>query len=279
MSLQRYFRVKAPDGVMLDALTQGPQHKRPFLFLHGLSDSRLSFGPLLSALPETIHAVTVSQRGHGASDKPEDPSAYCARRFSDDVFAVLDTVGHDQATLVGHSLGAWAALHAALGRRDRVSRLILIGAFSQFEGNPSVASLIEEIGALSDPVDPAFVRGFQEAASSRDLPAEFFETVVAESLRLPAYVWNGVSAAFMTDDVPRNLAAIRAPTQLIWGDRDPFASREDQESLRKRITGATLHVCEGLGHSPHWDRPGMVAQLLVGEPASQLQMAQGAHDD
>lgn len=263
MSRQRHFTITAHDGVRLDALAQGPADRPPLILLHGYSDSRLSFGPLLAALPETVHALAISQRGHGASEKPEAPAAYYAERFADDVAAILDAAGHPRGDVLGHSMGAWAALHGALRHPERISRLVLIGAFASFAENPGVLELGADIAALTDPVDPAFVRGFQEAASSADLPAPFFEGVVEESLRLPAHVWQSIFAAFLRDDVPRDLAAIRADTRLIWGDYDPFVLRTDQDVLLKAIGASTLHVCEGLGHAPHWDRPDMVARLVV----------------
>ncbi|MDP1556844.1 MAG: alpha/beta fold hydrolase [Hyphomonas sp.] len=263
MSRQRHFTITAHDGVRLDALAQGPADRPPLILLHGFSDSRLSFDPLLAALPETVHAVAFSQRGHGASGKPEAPAAYHAERFADDVTAVLDTVGHPRGDVLGHSMGSWAALHTALRHPRRIDRLVLIGAFAGFAGNPGVGALGEDIAALTDPVDPDFVRGFQEAASSADLPAAFVESVVAESLRLPAHVWKSVFAAFLHDDVPPDLAPIRAATRLIWGDGDPFVPRADQDALLGALPAATLHVCEGLGHAPHWDRPDTVARLVL----------------
>ncbi len=263
MARQRNFTITAQDGVKLDAVAQGPEDWQPLILLHGFSDSRLSFEPLLAALPETVHAVAISQRGHGASQKPEDPAAYHAEHFAGDVAAVLDAVGHPRGDVLGHSMGAWAALHSALRHPERINRLVLIGAFAGFAGNPGVAALGEDIAALTDPVDPAFVRGFQEAASSADLPADFFESVVEESLRLPAHVWRSVFAAFLRDDVPRDLAPVRAAARLIWGDGDPFVPRTDQDALLKALRASTLHVCEGHGHSPHWDRPDMVARLVV----------------
>lgn len=263
MSRQRRFVIPVSDGVKLDACAQGPADRRPLILLHGLADSRLCFEPLLAALPETVHAVAVSQRGHGASHKPEAPASYHAEHFADDVIAVLDTVGHPRGDVLGHSMGAWAALHAALRHPQRIHRLILVGAFAGFAGNPGISELGADIAALTDPVDPAFVRGFQEAASSADLPASFFERVVAESLRLPAHVWRSVLAALLRDDVPSELGSIHAATRLIWGDRDPFVQRQDQDFLLNAIRTATLNVCETLGHAPHWDRPDMVARLVV----------------
>lgn len=264
MSALRHFTVTAPDGVALDAVAQGPDLAEPLILLHGFSDSRRSFEPFMAALPANIHAVAVSQRGHGASSKPVGSNAYRAQRFAGDVIAVLGALGHTQGSLLGHSMGAWVALNTALRHPRRITGLTLIGAFARFAGNPGVADLVSDIAALTDPVDPAFVWGFQEAASSSDLPTDFFEMVVAESLRLPAHVWKNVSEAFLADDVPLGLSAIKVPVQLVWGGLDPFVARADQDALLKAIPDSGLYVCKSRGHSPHWDAPDEIARLVAG---------------
>ncbi len=263
MPAQRRLTVLTRDGLRLDALAQGPEDRSPLVLLHGIADSRIAFEPLLDALPHSIHAIAVSQRGHGESSKPDASSAYSAAHFADDVAATLDAVGHGAGDVLGHSMGAWAALHGAARHPARVRRLVLIGAFAAFNGNAGVAALRDEVAALSDPVDPAFVRAFQQTASAVDLPDAFFEAIMAESLRLPSSVWKNVVAAFLRDDVQCARAALRQPALLIWGDCDPFVSRADQDALRRALPGAMLHVCEGLGHSPHWDRPAMIARAVA----------------
>ena len=55
--------------------------------------------------------------------------------------------------------------------------------------NEPVVELGKEMLALEDPVPPEFVREFQESTIYYPVPEEFLETVVSESLKLPARVW------------------------------------------------------------------------------------------
>ena len=68
----------------------------------------------------------------------------------------------------------------------------------------------------------------------------------------------------MQDDTGPELPTVRAPTLLLWGDKDGFVRREDQDRLLAGIAGATLVVFEGTGHDPHWEEPARAARL-VGE--------------
>lgn len=269
--MSRNLVIETRDGLRLDALAQGPAHTPPLVMLHGLSDSRLSFDPLLRQLPADLHAVALSQRGHGVSGKPEDPAAYSAVAFADDVAATLDAIGHQAGWVLGHSLGAWSALHAGARYPGRIRGLLLIGAFAKSADNAALRELSADVAGLSDPIDAGFVRTFQKAASADDLPPPFFETVVTEALRLPAPVWRSVLGAFLRDIVPLRLGAISAPALLIWGDGDPFVPRADQDALLEALAGSTLDVFEGLGHAPHWDRPDLVAQTIMQFLARQTQ--------
>jgi len=227
------------------------------IFLHGYSDSWFSFSRVLPLLSSEYHAFALTQRGHGDSDKPE--CCYTPDDFASDVDAFMDALGIERATVVGASTGALFAERVALSYPHRVSRLVLIGA--QTPANEAILGLVEEVRALEDPVPPEFVRGFQESTSHQPVPQEFLETVVSESLKLPARVWRDYleQAVLSIDhDYVLELREIDVPTLILWGEQDPLFPREEQERLAEAIPGATLKVYPETGHAVHWDRPGWV---------------------
>src|SRR3712207_5116196 len=172
-------------GVRLHYAERGDREGEAIIFLHGYSDSWFSFSRVLPLLSPEYHAFALTQRGHGDSDKPE--CCYTPDDFAADVDAFMDAVGIEETTLVGASTGALFAQRAALSYPRRVGRLVLIG--SQTPANEAVSGLREEVQALEDPVPPEFVREFQESTVYQPVPEEFLDTVVSESLKLPARVW------------------------------------------------------------------------------------------
>src|SRR3712207_6153315 len=172
-------------GVRLHYAERGDQGGEAIIFLHGYTDSWYSFSRVLPLLSPSYHAFALTQRGHGDSDKPE--CCYAPEDFAADVDAFMEEVGIEKATLVAASTGALFAQRAALSYPRRVGRLILIGA--QTPPNEDVTGLLEEMRALEDPVPAEFVRGFQESTIHQPVPQEFLDTVVSESLKLPARVW------------------------------------------------------------------------------------------
>ena len=231
------------------------------VFLHGYSDSWFSFSRVLPLLSPEYRAFAITQRGHGDSEKPE--CCYTPADFASDVDAFMAAVGIESANIVGASTGALFAQRLALDYPRRVDRLVLIGP--QTPANEDINELVEEVRALEDPVPPEFVRGFQESTVHRPVPQEFLDTVVSESLKLPARVWRDYleQAVFSIDyDYVRELREIEAPTLILWGEQDPLFPREEQERLAAAIPDATLKVYPDTGHAVHWDRPEWVVRDL-----------------
>src|SRR5215472_3702314 len=96
------------------------------LFVHGSGGHHAAWWQQVAALSPSFTVITVDLRGFGNT---RWESEHDARNFPGDIVAVLDAVaadgGPDKAVLVGQSIGAAAALRAALDRPDRASGVIL----------------------------------------------------------------------------------------------------------------------------------------------------------
>jgi pimeloyl-ACP methyl ester carboxylesterase len=96
------------------------------------------------------------------------------------------------------------------------------------------------------------------------IPAEFLDTAVATSLRLPARVWRGIMAGMLATPPAPGLDRLGIPTLVLSGERDevfPSAARHD---LLARLPQARSVVYPATGHAPHWERPERFAADLVG---------------
>jgi non-heme chloroperoxidase len=257
----KFATTRLTTDVTLHYAEQGDQAGEAIIFLHGYSDSWFSFSRVLPQLSPEYHAFALTQRGHGDSDKPQ--CCYTPADFAADVDAFMDAVGLEEATVVGASTGALFAQQVALDYPHRLSRLVLIGA--QTPANEAISGLREEVQALEDPVPPEFVREFQESTIYQPVPQEFLDTVVSESLKLPARVWRDYmeQAVLSIDhDYVLPLREIDVPTLILWGEQDPLFPREDQERLAAAIPDATLKICPETGHAVHWDQPEWVVRDL-----------------
>jgi len=246
--------IELPNRVTISYVEQGAPSGVPVLLLHGVTDSWHSFDPVLPFLPTSIHAFALSQRGHGDSSRPE--TGYRFDDFASDVAAFMEALQIESAVIAGHSMGSAVAQRFAIDYPERTRGLVLIGSFASLQGNPGVHELWDSvISTMADPVDPEFVRAFQQSTLAQPVPPAFFETVVQESLKVPARVWKATFEGFLQKGFSDQVGNIRTPVLLVWGDQDQFCRRTDQDKLLASIEGSRLVVYPGAGHAVHWENP------------------------
>ncbi len=245
--------VRLKTGVRVHYVEQGDPNGPPVILLHGYSDSWISYTRVLPLIDKKYHVYIPDQRGHGESDRPA--TGYTFPHFASDVIAFMDAKGLKKATLVGHSMGSFVAQHVATMAPERVEKLVLVGS-APAVSNGEVSQLQVDVNALTDPVPAKFAREFQYSVVTRPVPDEFMDRVINESLKLPARVWRDTMTGMLAADSTVDLSRIKAPTLIIWGDRESvFPKRSDQEVLRKAIRKSTLKVYQGTGHCPNWEEP------------------------
>jgi pimeloyl-ACP methyl ester carboxylesterase len=172
-------------------------------------------------------------------------------------------------------MGSYIAQRFAMDYPDRTLGLVLMASFATVRGNPVVLELWDSgVSTLTDPIDPTFVREFQQSTLARPVLQTWFDTVVQESLKVPERVWRAAFAALLDTDFSGELGKIKAPTLIVWGDQDGFFLRHEQEALVAAIADAQLVTYPGAGHGFHWEEPARFAADLVAFTAH-LQMSQG----
>ena len=254
--------IDLPGRVALEYVEHGDESGVPVILLHGYSDSLQSFELVLPHLPPRLRVFALSQRGHGDSERPE--SGYRTRDFAGDVAAFMEAKDLGPTVIVGHSMGSIHAVRVALDFPEQTRGLVLVGTFDSYRDNPVVLELWETgVSQLADPADPAFVREFQASTVAQPVPPDFFERAVGESQKLPARVWQQIFQGFLEDDFSSELAGVRAPTLVLWGDRDSICTRAAQDAVVGAIAGSKLVVYEGTGHALHWEQPQRFAADLV----------------
>jgi pimeloyl-ACP methyl ester carboxylesterase/tetratricopeptide (TPR) repeat protein len=255
--------IALPTGVTLQYVEQGNASGVPIVFLHGVTDSWRSFDPLLEHLPPDVHALAVTARGHGHSSKP--PEGYRYGDMSEDLRAFMDALELPTAVIVGHSMGSMVAQRFAIDHPSRLAGLVLMGSFKTLHRHAALQEFWDTaLSTLADPIAPGLARDFQVSTLAREIPAEFLDVMVNESLTVPARVWRELFKGFLeTPDFSREVGSVTAPTLIAWGEKDSYALRADQEALRSTIAGSRLIIYPGAGHAFHWEDPRRFAADLV----------------
>ena len=112
------------DGVNIHyaALGKGPL----VIFVHGFPDFWYSWRDQMAALQGDYRVVAIDQRGYNKSDAPDAEEAYDMSLLVDDLSAVIEHLGYDKATVVGHDWGGAVAWNFAFARPDMLDKLVIL---------------------------------------------------------------------------------------------------------------------------------------------------------
>lgn len=151
----------------------------PVVLVHGFASNKeinwVNPGWVATLTGAGKRAIAFDNRGHGASSKLTDPTAYHSATMAEDVQALLDHLGIDRADVIGYSMGARIAAFLAMKNPARVRRVVFGGlGFRLVEGiglseNIAVALEARSLADVRDPTGRLF-RSFAEQTKS-DLPA------------------------------------------------------------------------------------------------------------
>lgn len=241
-------------------------HGRPVVCLPGIGDLRATWRRLAPLLAEAGHVVySVDSRGHGESDATF--SDHGPEALGDDVVALLEAFDLHDAVLVGNSMGAAAAAHAALAVPHRVGALVFLAPFVRvMPADRWMRPLVPLLFAA--PWGAAAWSAYRRTLF-RTLPEDLDEDVarvranLAERGRLAAV--RGMLRA-SKGGVEARLGQLRAPTLVIMGAQDPdFGDPEAEGRTVQALVGgpSTLAVFDATGHYPQIERPEATAAAVL----------------
>lgn len=255
-------RVVLGDGVALSYAKQGPARDHAVVLLPGPTDSHRSYGPVLASLPDDLHTVAVSLRGHGDSSKP--PTGYAIEDLASDVVPLFDALGIERALLVGHSGSCLVARRVALDAPERVAGLVLEASPTTLRNDPDLREFADSVvSELPDRIDRDFARSFIADTSTDHLAPGLVDLLVEDLLEVPVAAWREMFASLLDHDDTDQLPGISAPVMLIWGDADPLVPRKMQDELLGLLPIAELRTYTSTGHTPRWQHPERFAQDIA----------------
>jgi pimeloyl-ACP methyl ester carboxylesterase len=235
------------------------------LFLHAFPLGLAMWDEQAAALRAKHRVVRFDDRGFGAS--PPGDGLLTMERIADDAAALLDHLDLSRATVVGCSMGGYAAFAMVRRHGDRIRALVLqdtrAGADSE-EGRQSRSVLAEKVlkeGAQA--ALDAFLPKLLGATTHKERPAvvaRIREMVLKTSPRGIADALHGLAAR--ADSFPL-LREVRVPTLVVCGEEDTITPVAESEALVKGITGSRLEVVPRAGHLANLESPEAVNAVLL----------------
>ena len=248
----------------------------PLVLIHGFTATWRCWLPVLGLLVPRFEVIAPTLHGHDGGPVP--PRA--ARSIADaaDHFELLlDSLGVGTAHLAGNSIGGGLAIE--LAKRGRARSVVAIspgGGWAEYDSREveriirlfkrnQKSARVTERHHEKLLARPGFRRlGMRDVMTRGHLmPAEEAVLLTRSSTRCGI-----VDDVFVT---MRNgsgrvvdLDQVKAPTLIAWGEKDRLLPMDRHaERFRTEIPGGQFRVLRGLGHTPMWDDPAQIAELIA----------------
>jgi pimeloyl-ACP methyl ester carboxylesterase len=248
----------------------------PLVLIHGFTATWRCWLPVLGLLVPRFEVIAPTLHGHDGGPVPPQV-AHSLAHATDHLESLLDELGVGTAHLAGNSMGGALALE--LAKRGRARSVVAIspgGGWAEDDAREveRIIRLFKRTQRSARMTErhherllgrPGFRRiGMRDIMARGNLvPAEEAVLLTRSSTRCSV-----VDDVFVTmrNGAGRvvDLDQVKAPTLVAWGEKDRLLPIDRHaERFRTEIPGGQFRVLRGLGHTPMWDDPAQIAELIA----------------
>jgi pimeloyl-ACP methyl ester carboxylesterase len=266
-------KIKTVDGTSLYYEEVGTG--TPIVFVHEFAGDFRQWEPQMRYFARTHRCVTYSQRGYPPSDVPSDPACYGQDIARADVIAVLDALGIKKAHVVGHSMGAYTALHVGIRNPERCISVTAAGCGWGSLPDPAAREAMRKVAAETakmftekSMVESAAIYAdgpTRQAQKNKDPRgyAEFAKMLSEHSAQGHALTMSMLQSKRPTLwDMETDLKKFSVPLLVICGDEDETCL-DGSVFIKRAAPTAGLLVIPRSGHTITSEEPAAVNAALA----------------
>jgi pimeloyl-ACP methyl ester carboxylesterase len=240
----------------------------PILLVHGFDSSILEFRRLLPLLARKNETWAMDLLGFGFTDRQPD-IAYSPVAIKTHLYFFWETLINQPIILVGASMGGAAAIDFALTYPQVLQKLVLIDSAGLKGGSALSKLTFAPLYSLA----AEFLRNpkvrnriCRNAYKNPSLISN--DALLCGDLHLKMPNWNKALIAFTKSGGYsgfkfNQLAQIRQPTLILWGDTDKILGTGDAQKFKKAIPQSQQIWIKDSGHIPHLEQPEITAQHIL----------------
>ncbi|HWD07177.1 MAG TPA: 3-oxoadipate enol-lactonase [Amycolatopsis sp.] len=245
-------------------VVEGPDDGPVVVFSNSIGSDLRMWEPQVAPLVERgFRVVRYDTRGHGGSPVPEGP--YELADLGEDVLALLDDLGVEQAHFAGLSLGGMTGMWLGIHASERLRSLTLCCTSAKLgppEGWVDRARVVRAEGTaaiaeagISRWVTSAYVRAHPDQVT-------FLRRMMEDC---PDEGYAACCGVIETMDLLADLPKIDVPTLVIAGADDPSTPPEPHGTLiAEGVAGARLEIVAGAAHLGSYEQPEEFTRLILG---------------
>lgn len=258
------------DGIEIH-YRQGGSKGTAIILLHGFASTLYTWDGVFDFFVDRGTTYAYDRPPFGLSERllrgdwdQAGPNPYTTGAAVEQLLALMEEFGIEQAVLVGHSAGGLIALQAAQSYPQRVQRLILVAPAVYTGGPPKWVTAVART-PQAQRLGPLVARAF--ARSDRLLALAYYDpaSVPPESLERAMIgtrvadwdkaLWQFTAAAGRTEETIARIAEVSTPTLVITGEADRLVPPEESARLAAALPDASLVTIPACGHVPHEECP------------------------
>ncbi|MCP5028915.1 MAG: alpha/beta hydrolase [Actinomycetia bacterium] len=231
------------------------------LFHHGYTGSHDTWPQIIDRMRPDRRYLMMDARGAGDSGRPDDGS-YTVDQYVADVIGLVDALGIDTFTYVGHSMGGGIGFVLGLDHGDRLDRLVLVAPVPSGGIQPVEAMRAEGVALWNAQDEEELLRQRMVGAARPEVTDEVgAKAAVGRALSVSRGHYEQSWQEMIDFDVTDRLSELTTPTFMIAGAADGLVGANVEDYLRLRR--ATLHVFNRVGHSIPSEVPDQFAEVLI----------------
>lgn len=225
------------------------------VILHGGAGpaSVSGFADLLAARAG-VRVITPTHPGFGGTPRPDglDSVDGLAELYA----GLLATLGLEDATVIGNSIGGWITAELALRHPAELGRIVIVdGVGIRVDGHPVAVGLPFPELVQRSWFDPSKALVPDPAT----LPPAAREALAGNAAALALYAGDMQDAGLTA-----RLAGVDVPALVVWGEADRVADVEYGRAFAAAIPGATFTLLERTGHVPQVETPELLLGAIAG---------------
>jgi 3-oxoadipate enol-lactonase len=235
----------------------------PLVFIPGMSTNALSFAPVIARLAANFRCIAYDLPGDGSDGASLGRLTHAD--LVDDLFALLDHLGLQQAYLLGFSFGSTVALAALRAQAERFPRAILENGFARRKLAPAEVLLARLTNHCWAPMGklPFFLSLLRRSHSApfADRP-EAWKFFVERCCAPPMAAVAHRALLLHRFDMTQKLPEVRQPVLLVTGDIDPLVGPDCTAVLRHGLPDAVHVELTGCGHFASFSHSAALADVV-----------------
>jgi pimeloyl-ACP methyl ester carboxylesterase len=231
------------------------------ILVHGFGGSTFSFRHTIPELARHFRVIAPDLKGFGLSERPPTGD-YSLSAQASLVNGLMERLGIERATVLGHSMGGQVAMRLAVDFPQKVERLILVDSATY-----GLVHRAARVSFFLRPLLPLAALFILHNRRSR-------RTILRSAVHDPAYLTPEVLEGYFRPtrmrghltalgrllvdrraDPPLDPSAVTQPTLILWGEQDRWLPPSQGQRLHEQIRDSRLVLIPRAGHLPLEEQP------------------------